>query len=133
MKKHVLLVDNEKSELNSFIEALNLTKMEYKCTWSQTGAQAISQLQYLQPDFIFIKAQLPDMDTLDLLSQITRLSLSSQTKIILFTDRSDTAYGSKAAALGATAVIESALDSPAFQRELQDLLSTDDALTDKPL
>lgn len=103
MKKHVLLVAQETEELKNFVEALNETGLEYKCTWSQTGAQALSQLQYLQPDYIFISAQLAQSDTLELISAIHNAH-SSQTHCMVFTRDDDPAFEKEVIALGAATI-----------------------------
>lgn len=89
MKKHILLVENDPTELRAFVEAINKTNIDYKCTWAQSAKQALDQLQYLQPDFIFIKTQLPDMDSAALLSTIGRIPKLAHARKVIYTHPHD--------------------------------------------
>ncbi|MBS1662181.1 MAG: response regulator [Bacteroidetes bacterium] len=104
MKKHILLVENDSSELRAFVETINKTNLDYKCTWAQSGTQALDQLQYLQPDFIFIKAQLPDMSSADLLSTIRHIPKLAHTRVAKYTHPHDI----KAAMLGTPITLQPA-------------------------
>lgn len=52
MKIHVFVLTGKQETLLRLVEAMNETGLSYKCTWAKDMAQAISQLQYLQPDLL---------------------------------------------------------------------------------
>lgn len=66
MKKHILLVDDDKDEAMLFNEALKNVPGSFKCTYASSGLHALEMLNYIQPDFIFINFNMPVMNGADL-------------------------------------------------------------------
>lgn len=54
MKKHILLIEDERQEVGIFVQALNETQLSYKCTYAKDCTHALKMLDYLLPDYIFI-------------------------------------------------------------------------------
>jgi CheY-like chemotaxis protein len=61
MKKHILLVHENKNELKSFMEIVNTCHGVFKCTYASNGAHALEMLRYLEPDLIYIDYNLGDI------------------------------------------------------------------------
>ncbi len=102
MKKHIVLVDDDKDELFIFVEALSILGVSHKCTWANNGEQALSQLQYLVPDFIFLDINLPGMNGFQLLPKIRQDTKLAQVPVILYSNGVDERTAEKYTALGAT-------------------------------
>jgi len=106
MKKHILLVDDDKDELFIFVEALAMTGIPHKCTWAKNGEQALSQLQYLVPDFVFLDINLPGMNGLQILLKIRQNTRLARLPVILYSNGIDDRTAEKYTALGATACLK---------------------------
>jgi len=106
MKKHIMLVDEGKEQLNFFVEAMDKTGITYKCTWATSGAQAFSQLQYLTPDIIFLNLDLPGMEGLTILPEIRNIPRLADAAIVVYSAGMDGDACKNALALGATACLK---------------------------
>jgi len=123
MKKHILLVDDDRDELNIFVEALNRTGISYKITWAHDGEQAISQLQYLTPDFVFLDLNMPGMDGFDTLRRIVQQSRSASFKIVMYSNGMTQDASTKAMMLGASYCIKKTDTITGLAEILQDILA----------
>lgn len=106
MKKHILLVDDDRDELNIFAEALNRTGIPYKITWAHDGEQALSQLQYLTPDFVFLDLNMPGLDGFDTLRRIVQQPRLSSLKTVMYSNGMTPEACAKAMLLGASYCIK---------------------------
>ena len=106
MKKHILLIDDDKNELIFFISALKNINGDYKCTYAERSAQALEMLKYIQPDFIFIDYNLPDVSGLQVLSVIRNEPGLQRTKIYIYTETISEEVEKMARLLGAAGCIE---------------------------
>jgi PleD family two-component response regulator len=84
MKKHVLIIDDDKDEMKSFYAALNNVPGSFKCTYASSGRQALDMLNYIRPDFIFVDLYLSGMDGIELLELIREDRRFHETKIFLY-------------------------------------------------
>lgn len=105
MKKHVLLIDDDKDELFLFNEPLKEVPGSFKCTYANSGAQAVDMLNYIQPDFIFIDYNLPLMDGVELLSQIRKDKRIADIPVFLYSASISKEVNSTALHNGATGCI----------------------------
>lgn len=55
MKKHILLIDEDKAGLQLFKQAFDEMELNCKCTYSESFRHAEQMLTYLVPDNIFVK------------------------------------------------------------------------------
>jgi CheY-like chemotaxis protein len=74
MKEHILFINENKEDLDVFLEALKRLPHEdgYKCTYAATAAQAMGMLKYLVPDYIFFDLHMQDMNGLQFLSLVRK-------------------------------------------------------------
>ena len=105
MKKHIVLVDDDRDELQIFIEALDMTGIAYKCTWAKDGEQALSQLQYLSPDIVFLDLNMPGLDGFETLRRIMQLPGKTY-KVIVYSNSMSREASAKALLLGADHYIQ---------------------------
>jgi CheY-like chemotaxis protein len=105
MKKHVLLVDDDKDELFLFNEALKEVPGSFKCTYASSGAQALEMLNYIQPDYIFIDYNLPVMDGVSILTEIRKDKKMSDIPVFLYSSSLSKDINSTAIFLGASGCI----------------------------
>src|SRR4051812_35152417 len=101
MKKHIMLVDEGKEQLNFFVEAMDKTGITYKCTWATSGTQAISQLQYLTPDVIFLNLDAPGTEGLAILGEIRRIPRLADVAVMVYSAGMSEHTCKAAVALGA--------------------------------
>src|SRR5688572_19774176 len=86
MKKHILLIDDDKDELIIFMDALRRVPSDdgFKCTYAATVSQAIEMLKYLVPDYIFSDFNIPCMNGLELLQYIRDQHRLSNAQLCLY-------------------------------------------------
>ncbi len=103
MKRHILLVDDDKDELTIFMAALRKVPHDdgFKCTYAGNAAQAIEMLKYLVPDYIFADFNIPEMNGLDLLTYIKDQERFEKTRLCLYSNVISDKAQDHAAAMGA--------------------------------
>ena len=106
MKKHLLLIDEDLNEMVSFMEILKNIKDSFKCTYAQSGRQAIEKLQHTTPDYIFIDYELSEMNALQVVSAIRFKSKLKESKVYLYSDYFSDDTSKMARMLGAAGCIE---------------------------
>ena len=106
MKKRVLLVDENREELFSFLEILKHIPVTLKCTHADNGMRAIEVLQHTVPDLIFIDYGLSQTDALQLVSAIRFQSKLRETRVYLYSETISDEDSKMARMLGATGCIE---------------------------
>ncbi len=86
MKKHILLVDDDKDELIIFMDALRRVPAEdgFKCTYAATTPQAVEMLKYLVPDYVFADFNMPGMNGLQFLQSLKDQQRLANTKLCLY-------------------------------------------------
>ena len=86
MKKHILLVDDDKDELVIFMDALQKVPAEdgFKCTYASSTGQAIEILKYLVPDYIFADFNIPGMNGLEFLHHVRDQQRFANTQLLLY-------------------------------------------------
>ena len=86
MKKHILLVDDDKDELIIFMDALRRVPAEdgFKCTYASSTSQAIEMLKYLVPDYIFADFNIPGMNGLEFLQNVKGQQRFRSTQLLLY-------------------------------------------------
>ena len=102
MKKHILLVDDDKDELIIFMDALRKVPSNdgFKCTYAGSTAQAIEMLNCLVPDYIFSDFNIPRMNGLEFLQYIRDQQRFSHTQLCLYSTHISEEVKGKAANLG---------------------------------
>ena len=106
MKKHLLLIDDDQNELSSFMEALKEINGDFKCTYAGSSEQALEMLRHIQPDFIFLDYDLPQVNGLQVLSVIRNEPALRQTKVYIYTETISEEIDKMARLLGASGCIE---------------------------
>jgi DNA-binding NarL/FixJ family response regulator len=106
MKKRVLVIDEDRNELVSFMEILKNIKDSCKCSFAHSGKQAIELLRHTTPDYIFIDYGLSQINALQVLYAIRFQSKFKETKVYLYSDHIDDDSSKMARMLGATGCIE---------------------------
>jgi len=130
MKQHVLLIDGDKDGLNFFVEALNLTGINYKCTWASGGEQAISQLQYITPDVILINLDIAGIDAFGILNNAVKQPHLESAHIVLYGNAVTKDIMAKAMYLGAAACIAKPNDVLALADILKNILHIEEAMVE---
>ena len=93
MKKHILLIADNKNELTIFMDALRKVPHDdgFKCTYAASASQAIEMLKYLVPDYIFADFNTPGADSFNLLNYIKVQERFKKTKLCLFSNHTNVA------------------------------------------
>jgi len=73
MKTHVFLIDDDIEEMRFFVSALNEMGDNFKCTYASSGAHALKMLQYLRPQQLFIKYNLPEMNGIEIMEEVRKI------------------------------------------------------------
>ena len=73
MTKHLLLIDDDKDELDILNAALEYFPVTSRCTWAKSAEQALQMLQHLRPDCILIDMNMPRANGLECLYSIKQM------------------------------------------------------------
>src|SRR5437868_1285668 len=86
MKKHIILIDDDRDELVIFMDALRKVPTDdgFKCTYANSSEQAIEMLKYLVPDYVFADFNMPGMNGLELLHYIKAVERFRTTQLYLY-------------------------------------------------
>ena len=87
-----------------------LTKMDIHCEQSNSGEDALSQLSWYHPDFIFLDHLMPGMDGFETLKKIKKNPDTRHIPVIMYTSQHAHKYYEEAHALGAAGVISKQID-----------------------
>ena len=109
MKKHILLIDDDKDELMIFMDALSQVPHDdgFKCTFAGSARQAIEMLKYLVPDYIFSDFNMHEMNGIELLRHIKGQQTLKKTEMCLYSGHIDAQTARKAAMIGAHCIEKS--------------------------
>ena len=109
MKKHILLIDDDKDELIIFMDALRKVPHDdgFKCTFAGSARQAIEMLKYLVPDYIFSDFNMHEMNGIELLRYIKEQQTLKKTELCLYSGHIDAETARKAAMIGAHCIQKS--------------------------
>lgn len=119
MKKHILLIEDEKEKLNVFVKALNDIQLPYKCTYAENCRHALQMLDYLVPDYIFIDGLIPGMSCLDCLRSIRQKISLRSSSLVVYADNISKELAEKAVMAG----VDYCIDKPSAVEELTAILS----------
>jgi CheY-like chemotaxis protein len=120
MKPHLLLIDDNKNELNTFIDALILVPHDdgFKCTYAHSVKQACEMLKLLIPDFIFVNHNMPGMNGLEFIAFVTTHPPLRNARLCLYATNIDEQTTKLAKDLGAACI-----KKPGTKNELVESLS----------
>jgi len=125
MKKYILLIDDDKDELEIFSEALDEIKVQMSCIQSTSATAALSLLNYLVPDCIFLDIKMPGMNGFECLEEIKKIESLSDVPVILYSNWVTEETSEKAIEAGAAACIKKPDEINALAKVLEGIfLST---------
>lgn len=124
MKKHILLIEDERDGLSVFVKALNETQLSYKCTYAKDCTHALQMLDYLEPDYIFVDQHTVGLNSIDGLKPIREKQRLRSVPIVLFLSSMTNDIAERASAIG----VDYCYTKPSSIDELSTLL-TDIILT----
>jgi len=102
MKQHVLLVDDDKEEMEILTEALYKVAVNFKCTWAKGSFHALQIIKYIKPDIIFIDYLMPKMDGITCIKTIRQLPGYDKVPLILYSNLIDDRIFTEALTAGVT-------------------------------
>lgn len=127
MKKHILLVDDNKEELHAFMQALNQTGLSYKCTYANSYTHALKMLEYLVPDFIFLDIHITESSWHDCLQQVAANPKLQHVPIVICSPALNDRMVKEALSLGASYC----LPKPVSSRDMQVILEDNPFVVDE--
>lgn len=101
MEKHILLIDDDKDELEIFTNALNRIPVDFVCTQVLNAEEAIQTLRHQTPDFIFIDYNMPLKNGIECLEDLKKIKELENTRFIIYSNFISDEVSIKARTLGA--------------------------------
>jgi len=84
MTKHVILIDDSDSVLQTLKQTFAQLIVPFKCTWAKSGTQAIEQLKYLVPDMVLLNVNLAGQDVFTTIAAIRQIKHAALVPIIVY-------------------------------------------------
>jgi len=123
MKKHILLVDDDRDELKIFMDALNqVDSSNVKCTHASAARQALEMLKYLEPDIIFVDFNIPGLNGLGLIEDIKKIKSIQNIPVFLYSTTINAKMEKTARSLGVAGCIEKPNSINKLASELKQIL-----------
>ena len=122
MKKHIFLVEDDKDDMLFFMEILQQLPVSTKCTWAQSGEQALQQLAYLSPDVIVLDFSLPGMNGLECLEAIRSSPRLQAVPVVMNSSTFSDEVRLKALVLGVSACLDKSVSNRELTRILASIL-----------
>src|SRR4051812_37054896 len=123
MKAHVLLIDDDRDELDIFVSAMNRTDIPYECTYYDDVEEALKMLGNIHPDLIFVDLNMPRISGIECLRLIREKDDFSHTPLILYSTGIDENYYQRAMMLGASACINKTSDLSSLSVQLKKIIA----------
>jgi DNA-binding NtrC family response regulator len=124
MRKHILLIDDDKDELEILMVALEQCPVPVKCTWAQGADHALAMLEYLEPDCILIDINMPKTDGLQCLQQIKAIKKLEPIPVVIYSTHVDGDTKKKAADCGAFKCIKKPTHIGSLSLLIEELLES---------
>jgi DNA-binding NtrC family response regulator len=126
MEKFVLLIDDDRDELDIFQEALQQAELPFstQCTHFESIEKAIDYLRNFKVDYVFIDYNMPRTNGLQSLTLIRKSGFCDGVPVILYSAFIDNAIEEKALQLGAYSFLRKPVKSSVLSRKLQQILLT---------
>jgi DNA-binding NarL/FixJ family response regulator len=86
MKKHILLIEQNRHDYYQFMNALHSINIECKVTYTSDVEHALQMLQYLSPDCIFMRMDISEENSIDCVKKIHNRIATNETKLIVYDD-----------------------------------------------
>ena len=102
-----------------------LKKMDIHCEQACSGEDALSQLTWFQPNYIFLDHLMPGMDGFETLKEIKRSEQTKHIPVIMYTSQHAHNYYEEAHRLGAAGVISKQIDRDKLYLMLKRLTSAE--------
>lgn len=105
MKQHILLVDDDKDEMEILTDALYKVAINCKCTWAKGSLHALEIIKYIKPDIIFIDYVMPKMDGITCIKMIRQLPGYAKVPLVLYSNLIDERIFNEALTAGVTSCL----------------------------
>lgn len=122
MKSHILLIGEEKKELEMFEEALLQVHGAVNCTYAGEALHALEAIRRARPDIVFINFATQPDSSLQVLSVIKSEPVLKYIRVFLYAEAISEEVNKMARVLGASGCLEKTTCEATLRRELQAIL-----------
>lgn len=122
MLKHILLIDDDKDELEILNNALEVAGIDSVCAWAPGAEQALMMLQHSIPDAIFLDLNMPRMNGLACLKEIKKIKKLINIPVILYSTCINDETRKRASETGASWCIQKKMSVLALAEDLSTIL-----------
>jgi DNA-binding NarL/FixJ family response regulator len=126
MKKHIMLVENDRNGYLAFMEVLDAIQIDCKVTYTTDYDHALQMLEFLVPDCVFIKIDINEKMVLSCVRNIREHPSLKNAKIILYADNITTGIIKDGLKEGADYCINSPQTMAHFSQLFKDLFGNID-------
>ena len=123
MTKEILLIDDDADELEVFSEALRSVDKNIQCSQARDLNEALEFLTYSSPAYIFIDYSMPEINGLEVVSEIKKIEKLANSRIVLYSNHVSEEMNKKAMALGAYKCVKKPNMINVLIKNLKDILN----------
>ena len=123
MTKEILLIDDDADELEVFSEALRSVDKNIQCSQAKDLNEALEFLTYSSPAYIFIDYNMPEINGLEVVSEIKKIEKLANSRIVLYSNYVSEEMNKKAMALGAYKCVKKPNMINVLIKNLKDILN----------
>jgi DNA-binding response OmpR family regulator len=123
MLKHILLIDDDRDELEILNNALETAGIDSVCVWAPGAEQALQMLHNTTPDIIFLDLNMPRINGLACLQEIRKIKELINIPVILYSTSINDETRKRASETGASWCIQKKMSVMALAEDLSIILS----------
>jgi DNA-binding response OmpR family regulator len=123
MQKHILLIDDDRDELEILNNALETAGIDCVCAWAPGAEQALQMLHDTVPDIIFLDLNMPRINGLACLQEIRKIKELINIPVILYSTSINDETRKRASETGASWCIQKKMSVMALAEDLSIILS----------
>jgi DNA-binding NarL/FixJ family response regulator len=122
-QRHLMIVDDDEDDRNLFIEAFKEIAPDKIITYAQDGIHLVEQLEFIEPDVIFLDLNMPRKNGLESLRELRCSDKYANLPVLIYSTAADHAHIDSTYKLGANLYIQKPVSYQDIKKIIRKLLA----------